>query len=775
MSALSRSTTTGGESEPAWPAFAWPVIAVAVAALVLVTLRTLLFGRVAQLPGTDSSIYYAWEVYTRAALAAGRLPHWNPFSYAGSPHLADTETTVLYPLAMALRWIPAVRYMSWMPALHMWIGGMGSAYLARQLGLRWEAAAAAAVAGALGGSMPAWLYNGHVPLLYVASWLPWVLALMILSARRPTVWPHWALVCVLVLQFLAGYLQGNIYIAGAAVLYALWFLAWPPPGISGWARTRLLGQLSIAGVLAAGLAAFQLWPTLLAVAEAGRTQGLPAEAAMRYSWSFADLVRFFRPFAGLDSPTPFRYLGDHTVYVGWVLTILAPIALVDRRHRRVAAFFAVLGLLALGFAVGDALPLYRLHYWLFPGLRIPGRLLFLVTLSTAMLGAIGLDRLASWVCAPRWRRLQMIVVFVLVGVVTADITLYARGAVYALSPGLPPVVHQLPAVPGRTLSVCDSALNPIDLTRVNRAAFDGKGSLFLRVYEAFELAAVEDGPVRMRRDLIDQANVTAVVTCAPFDSPGLQLINERGDVRIYRNDTAWPRAVWGCGGESMTAKEVADLLHYVGYRPDRQIDPRPIVNIRWATSVDEASRQQLEAHYHLSGATFREGTTWRYALDDRSGPNVRALLSDRAIEDTHGIDRFAGTVAALPSPRERQLLFASVPCKYQGTVSDIRADQIGGDVSADVDAPIEGLLFLSEPYFPERIPYVDGREVTAVKANLMFTAVPLPAGRHHVELRYEARRFHKGLIVSVLTLVAWFAATRMWRAGTTATTEVSAA
>ena len=166
---------------------------------------------------------------------------------------------------------------------------------------------------------------------------------------------------------------------------------------------------------------------------------------------------------------------------------------------------------------------------------------------------------------------------------------------------------------------------------------------------------------------------------------------------------------------------------------------------------------------------------WGCSLEDWSAANVRALLSDRAIEDTHGIDRFAGTVAAVPSSGDRQLLFASVPCTYQGAVSNIHADQLGGDVSADVDAPIEGLLFLSEPYFPERIPYVDGREAAAVKANLMFTAVPLPAGRHHVELRYEPRRFHQGLVVSALTLVAWLAAARGRKAGNTATTEGSAA
>jgi len=49
--------------------------------------------------------------------------------------------------------------------------------------------------------------------------------------------------------------------------------------------------------------------------------------------------------------------------------------------------------------------------------------------------------------------------------------------------------------------------------------------------------------------------------------------------------------------------------------------------------------------------------------------------------------------------------------------------------------------------------------VTARKANLAFTAVPVTAGSHHVELRYVPRSFHIGLGVSAATLVAWLGLT----------------
>jgi hypothetical protein len=747
----------------AWPPYAFAIIALIIAALVMFTLRTLLFGGGEPLPGTDAGVYYAWEVYTRLALASWRLPHWNPYLFAGTPHLADTETIVFYPVAIALRWMPALPFMSWMLAVHMWIAGMGSAYLVRQLGLRWEAALAAAVAGALGGSMPAWVHNGHVTLLYTAAWLPWVLALMIVSARRQTVWPHPALVVVLVMQFLAGYLQGNLYIAMAVALLAAWFLVWPMPEMSGRARTRPLAQLAIAGVLACGLAAFQLWPALLAIANAGRTQGLPPEMAMRWSWKLGDLVRFFRPFAGIDSPTPLRDLADQTVYVGWALVILAPVALAGRAHRRVAAFFATLAVLAMAFAFGDALPFYRLHYWLFPGLRVPGRVLFLVTLSVAVLGAISIDRVAAMLATGRWYRLRTSIVLLILALVTADLTIYASGAVNVVNGGLPPVAFQRPPGIGRTLSVCANALTAADMVPARRPSFTGMGSIFLREYDSFVTVAADDGPLRLRRDLLDHVNITSVVSCEPIMSPGLQAIYERAGANVYRNDTAWPRAVWSCGGEEMPTTDVADLLRHVGYDGQRHIDRAPLVNVRWSAAITDDARLALERRYRLDNATWREGTTWRYALKDWSAANVRALLADAGVADTHGIDRFAGEVRELPDSGERQLLFGSAPCDHEARVDVIAADELNGDLAATVDAPVNGVLFLSELKYPERVVYVDDKPVIAVTANLAFTAVPVSAGHHRVELRYEAVTFWRGLGLAGLTLIAWIGGTRRWR------------
>lgn len=69
---------------------------------------------------------------------------------------------------------------------------------------------------------------------------------------------------------------------------------------------------------------------------------------------------------------------------------------------------------------------------------------------------------------------------------------------------------------------------------------------------------------------------------------------------------------------------------------------RPVtVHVRWAPSVDEPTRQRLERRYHLTQPEPREGRTFGYALTNLSTDNVRSLILDPAVEDTHHLHRTA--------------------------------------------------------------------------------------------------------------------------------------
>ena len=81
---------------------------------------------------------------------------------------------------------------------------------------------------------------------------------------------------------------------------------------------------------------------------------------------------------------------------------------------------------------------------------------------------------------------------------------------------------------------------------------------------------------------------------------------------------------------------------------------RPVdIHVRWAPTVDDATRLQLEQRYRLARAEpSGDHRTFSYALTDRSHDNIRNLVLDPAVEDTHKIDRTAfrveDAVARLP-------------------------------------------------------------------------------------------------------------------------------
>jgi len=65
------------------------------------------------------------------------------------------------------------------------------------------------------------------------------------------------------------------------------------------------------------------------------------------------------------------------------------------------------------------------------------------------------------------------------------------------------------------------------------------------------------------------------------------------------------------------------------------------VHVRWAPMVDAAARADLERTYSLTRGELREGTTWGYYVTDVSSANLRALVENRAVDDTHNIHRTA--------------------------------------------------------------------------------------------------------------------------------------
>jgi uncharacterized membrane protein YfhO len=86
-------------------------------------------------------------------------------------------------------------------------------------------------------------------------------------------------------------------------------------------------------------------------------------------------------------------------------------------------------------------------------------------------------------------------------------------------------------------------------------------------------------------------------------------------------------------------------------------------------------------------------------------------------------------------------------------------------VRVELDADRPAMLVLSQAWFPGWRASVDGRAAPVVRVDGVVQGVPVPAGRHQVDLTYRAPGLRVGAALSafsLLGLVGWAVAAR-WR------------
>ena len=79
-------------------------------------------------------------------------------------------------------------------------------------------------------------------------------------------------------------------------------------------------------------------------------------------------------------------------------------------------------------------------------------------------------------------------------------------------------------------------------------------------------------------------------------------------------------------------------------------------------------------------------------------------------------------------------------------------------ISITVDMDEKGFLVLTDQYYPGWQATVDGSPTEIYRANYLFRAVAVPAGRHEVVFTYRPKSFRMGAVVSLLGLLGLLAA-----------------
>ncbi|WP_119068618.1 YfhO family protein [Rubrobacter indicoceani] len=133
-------------------------------------------------------------------------------------------------------------------------------------------------------------------------------------------------------------------------------------------------------------------------------------------------------------------------------------------------------------------------------------------------------------------------------------------------------------------------------------------------------------------------------------------------------------------------------------------------------------------------------------------PRARVVHSARRAEPDEILDLLSsGDV----DPRETALLEGPPPklearpeqSESRAEITSYKPNYIEVETSTDAD----GLLVMSEVYYPAWEAYVDGEPVEIRRADYLFRAVEVPAGSHTVEMRYRSRTLTLGIVISCIT------------------------
>jgi hypothetical protein len=169
--------------------------------------------------------------------------------------------------------------------------------------------------------------------------------------------------------------------------------------------------------------------------------------------------------------------------------------------------------------------------------------------------------------------------------------------------------------------------------------------------------------------------------------------------------------------------------------PDRLFN---MLNVKYRTVTNEAQRS--------------------LALAPRSGYLPRAFMvyAFRVVPDENALvaglnstDFDPARTALLETDPGRTLPAEQGSPDWKADIREYRNNAIRLDVRTDRD----GLLVLSETYYPGWTAYIDGKEAPVLRVNYNLRGTFVPSGAHSVEVRFQPRDLVRGWWISVASLL----------------------
>ena len=669
----------------------------------------------------------AWHL--RLSFWRMELPLWNPLSNCGQPFLAEWNTQVLYPPALVYVLLPFPWSLGAFCLLHLFLGGLGMFFLARDWTQNSFAAALAGVIFAFSGLMTgSFLWPSIISAL---GWMPWVVWL----TRRA--WREGGR--LLVLAAFAGALQ--MLSGGVEVVILTWTFLAAVLVIDFLSKPRARAHRFLVVILfVAGLSAAQLFPFIDFMRHSERVENyFTADSPMPATGWVNFLVPLFRDESAQGI---FFQNGQYWVlsyYTGVITVALAAVALRRRRRADVWAL-GLLSVLFLVLASGNATPLYgwvAKYVPLFGSIRFPVKFIMLPVFMLPLMAAFALagesaenQRTGRWSWPLVW--------FITVGLIFACLVWAAR----------------------------EPALNLTRAVVINGLVRAGFFTVIV-----FGLIALERFVPSDRRHWVQVFVLVLVWLDLIFHAPQPPLVNPV----VFRPNMPRPTPPPRFGSDrAMIPPDVLNTLTFAAnpdatqnFLSDRfslfsdcnlyddipKCDGFFPINIHEMVLLNGHVNAPIEDFLGVSQSlAIRQGAlvwTPRQTFMPLLTGGQRPLFASppETLKLISGTNFNPRTEVYLPLESR-----GAVTVSNTASVTVLPLEYSAQKIRARVDASSPAMLVAAQAWYHPWHAYVDGKPTPLWRANYAFQALQVPTGAHEVKLVYVDWSFRIGLVLSTLAL-----------------------
>ena len=704
--------------------------------------------RILSAPGTDLQTQFVhWRQFGFSELRNGNLPLWNPHIYSGTPFMTGFQSALFYPLNWIFMLLPLPTAVNVSIALHIWLAGLFMCHWANARGLHPLASFAAGAMFMFCGPHYLHVYAGHLPNLCSMVWVPLIFCAVDRAFdRTPDPSARWTAgakpvllgAAAVSLQILAGHPQYVYYTAVAVTGYSIVQTIRHPVALRSAA---LVVTMYLFGAL---LAAVQLLPGMMAIAENVRGSGLTEPATRLFSFAPENLLTMLAPHF-FDTGADYwgrSYYWEMSLFFsvsGLSLALLGSVV-IERRSRWIA--LSMIGTLLL-LALGHRTPLYPALRDALPGFDVfrgASKFTLPAIVFVILLAAGGLSHLMQGGRVPAVVTRTMVVAAITLGL--------AGGLIYTL--GASPRGWWAQALLGtfdtgevyhpvawyRSPDVVRTTAHTAGIGLMLAAITAGAVAVILRSGRTRVYAAL---PLIIALELLVFARVNRPVFSAapPITTP---VVRQLGADRIFNQNN--PNAPMTSGALSIT-----------GYDPGITRRYAEIVAHTQGRDPDRIREQLAFQHIPPLFAMLR-------ARGAGSAPFPQAFLAHRHKVITSRDDIFAA-LPGLSNPHGHPIILEQepliLPQAATGPETVTIVEQSTDHLVIEIDLSANGLLVITDGFATGWSARSETGHHPVVPANYVLRAIALPKGQHRLTLRYEPPGYALGRCLSLVSL-AIFAA-----------------